>query len=1011
MYKKTAIFLIMIFYFCAISAQVGDLKGVVLDNGDERVVGATVTARKGKLAAVTDLDGRFLLSGVHYGDSVTISFLGLKTHYLLYKGQKFVHIRMKEDSQLLGQVEVVAKANINAIDLRAKSGIVHDVNMRRVLEKPTTDIAMSLQGSVPGLNVTNTGDLGKLPKIRLRGNSSLRRGDLTNEPLYVMDGQIIKPETFFNLNPADIDGIKVLKDAAACALYGVKAANGVIEISSKRGNKGVTSVTYSMNMGLTTRGRRGVKMMNSAEKLELERRMGDPATPGYRYSDDYIMKHYKNSPELEARLAEGRMELERLRGINTDWFKQLVRPNFYNRHNLSVRGGNDATSYFLSANYSSQGGRVKGNKRERMGVRMNLDQKLGDKGWLMIGVSGGSGKTKTPNGSSNSPTSLVYELNPYETKSDKLWSYPRYKFDDLMHQYSSESESKDAGINSSLTYTPIPGLDLMASTGLSYSFTESSHFTPSTAISEIMSGVPEVARGIFSKSKSSTLNMSTNVRATYNKVFGEVHDLTLGANADYFLYKFDNVSMRGYGVGEINSAAAINQSLQGSRQPKVSGPKDKNAQLGLGLVAGYTYNMLYDFYATYKADASSVLPADKRWNGAWGVGLGWNISNHAFLKDNSVLTELSVKTSFGRMANLSGVTASSTTGTFAYSTESYEDIRPLYMIQLYNKDLKPEQTESVDLSLSAQLFKRFNLGINWYRRTTIDALLDVPIPSSSGYTSLRRNIGSLKNEGLEMRLRARVMDAAASSLVLGASLAYNRNEVLDLYDGDKLYVSPESLVPDYEVGKAYDVLYGAKSLGINPMTGYPVFLTPDGREKQATEKLTRDDVQSLGHTVPPYTGTLNLSWNVGNFSLDVDFYYVLGGVRRFNYSYVRNRGTVMKNAVSGQVDKMWFKPGDEDKEYWTPFFTSATAEDNIALYPNSRSVGKSDYLRLSMVSLRYKFSRNFLEDHLPFVKYANIAFQGSNLFTWTGYKESDPESGTLAGTIQPVYTLNLNITF
>ena len=147
-------------------------------------------------------------------------------------------------------------------------------------------MALALQGAVPGLVVTNTGDLGSAPKIRLRGNSSLRQGNATNEPLYVMDGQIISAETFYNLNPSDIKDMKVLKDATACALYGVKAANGVIEITSQRGHSGAPLINYSTNMGVTTRGRRGLKMMSSAEKLELERLIGNVETPGYRYSED-----------------------------------------------------------------------------------------------------------------------------------------------------------------------------------------------------------------------------------------------------------------------------------------------------------------------------------------------------------------------------------------------------------------------------------------------------------------------------------------------------------------------------------------------------------------------------------------------------------------------------------------------------------------------------------------------------------------------------------------------------
>lgn len=168
---------------------------------------------------------------------------------------------------------------------------------------------------------------------------------------------------------------------------------------------------------------------------------------------------------------------------------------------------------------------------------------------------------------------------------------------------------------------------------------------------------------------------------------------------------------------------------------------------------------------------------------------------------------------------------------------------------------------------------------------------------------------------------------------------------------------------------------------------------------------------ALGHLTPPYTGTLNLSFAYKTLEFDADFYYVHGGVQRFNYSYVRTKDNANMNAVSGQTEKMWFHQGDEDKIYWTPFYTSATAETNIALYPNSRTIGKSDYMKLSMISIRYRVPGKRLQKRLPFISYATIGLQGSNLFTWTNYKESDPESGQLAGTTQPVYTFNLNLTF
>ncbi len=1008
---------IIMYLLCSLSVSVfaqndkQKITGIVYNENKEPLPGVVVRINS-TVQTTTDSNGKYALAGKWNADEkIEFAYIGYRTRSFTAGNRKILNVTMKESLIELDGCVVTAKTNVNAIDLRAKSGVVESVDMKRVESKPMIDFALSLQGQIPGLVVTNTGELGSNPEIRIRGNSSLRKGNTTNEPLYVLDGQVISADVFYNLNPSDIKSMKVLKDAAACALYGVKAANGVLEISSQRGYNGTKTVNYSANIGITTRGRRGVKMMKSAEKLELERLLQNPETPGYRYSADYYNKYYSTDPNLATLINEGEEILNTLRNTDTDWFEELLHTNVYQNHNLSLKGGNGETSYYISGNYAYQGGRMEGNDKRRMGVRLNLDHKLGTKGYLMMSVSGGFSKTKTPNGTKNDPTSLVYELNPYETKSGKLWSYPGQTYYELTHQYSAESSDKNAGASVNISLNPIEGLNISAVAGLDFVLGEGNQFTPSTAYSETHSGVPEYARGIYTKYKNTTVNRTSNIRLTYNRQFGKKHDLTIGCNMDYYRTDTDSELIRGYGVGTLNTAAAINQSLQGTRQPYVSAPRDKTAQLGFGGVAGYTFDSTYDVYATLKADASSVLPRDKRWNRAWAIGTGLTPTKYKMLANLKWLSYLNLKFSYGQTANLNGVSTSQTVASFQYSTSSYENCRPLDFVTLYNKDLVPEQNITSDIGLSAEFLKRITLDMNLYSRKTKQALLDVPIPSSTGYTMLKRNIGVLQNKGIEMGINFKILDSANWRMTVGANIAYNENKVLDLYYTDKIYTYEEALVPDYEIGKSYDMLYGPESLGIDPMTGYPVFRDGNGGEKQASCTLKKEDIVALGHLTPPYTGSIRLSSAYKSLEFDADFYYVLGGVQRYNYSYVRNRDTATKNAVAGQTEKMWFRQGDEHKTYWTPFYTSAIAEENIALYPNSRTVGSSNYLKLSMLSVRYRIPSGWMKKNAPFVRYATIGLQGSNLHVWTKYNESDPESGQQAGTVQPVYTFNVNLTF
>lgn len=1010
---KKILFLLFLCSTLTAEAQIVRIIGTVTDKDKQPLAGATIRVNDTSYGVTSDINGHYELIGKwDKGNIIEFSFVGMLRKLVTYSGQSQIDVILQEDPHRIDEVVVTARTNINEIDLRAKAGVVQAVDMRRIVSKPMIDFGLSLQGSVPGLAISNTGDLGSDPRIRIRGNSSLRRSNATNEPLYVLDGQIITSETFYNLNPTDIKEIKVLKDAASCALYGIKAANGVLEITSRRGAEGKLNVTYSMDLGVTTRGRRGVKMMSSAEKLELERLLQNPATPGYSYSEEYFRKYYPDDPALERMIREGSAKLDSLKSINTDWFKKLLHINLYQKHNVSIRGGNEQNSYYFSAHYTEQGGRLAGNDKHRFGARINLDQRLGRIGYLMMGIAGGYTRTDTPNGTTSDPSSLVYNLNPYEQPdAARLVSYPGRSYFDLIKQYSERTELKDADASATLTLNPLPGLEVAAVAGLDLSLSENQQFTPATSYAESTIGVPEVQRGIYRKSKNVITNVSSNLRVNYNRVFDGRHDLTLGANVDHYLTVLDQVGIVGYGVGTVNAASAINQAISGNRKPGVSGNKDKSAQLGIGGVVGYSFDRTYDLYATYKSDGSSILPPGKKWNSAWAVSIGWTPTQYAFLENNRVLTALNLKTSYGYTANLSGVTVASTLATFAFSNGTYENQRPLDLLALYNRDLRPEQTKSIDLAIAVELYNRININLNWYNRRTEQAMLDVPIPSSTGYTSLQRNIGILRNRGYEFSVNARILDTDNWGLNVGANLSYNSNKVLDLYYADRIFVSEQSVVPDYEVGKSFDMLYGPVSLGINPLTGYPVFRTAEGGEKQASQTIESSDIVALGHLTPPYTGGFSFSLTHKSFEFNMDLYYTKGGVQPFNYSYVRDFDNANRNAVSGQIQKMWFKVGDENKAYPTPFYLNAKAEENLALYPHSLTVGKSDYLKLSMISVRYRFPSRFLRRNLPFVKYASMALQGSNLFVWTAYRESDPESGSLAGSQQPVYSVNLNVTF
>lgn len=1006
-----------------------DITGTITDKRGDKLPGVTVYIKGTRMATTTDEKGVYNLYYETNNGSVYIctSYLGMAPQSIRYKNQKIINfVLSRDENTILEEVVIKANPNINDIDIRAKSGFVNQVDIKSVIEKPTINLGVSLQGNVPGLSIINTGELGSKPEIRIRGNSSFRQGNLANEPLYVLDGQVISAESFLALNPQDLEDIKVLKDAAACALYGVKAANGVIEVTSKRGYQGRTSITYSFNMGVTGKGPRSRRMMNSVDKLELERRMrsNKVITPGYFLSEDYINNESNSLQNIATNLSNnfrlpsdlsreeyaklGNIYLDSLRTINTNWFDELMRVTLYQNHNLSLRGGSENLSYYSSVNYTQQGGQLPGNDQKRISARLSVDWILGKVGYLSLGVNSGYENIKSPNSSNYPLTELIYNLNPYETKNGKLISYPNRTFNDLMGQYKSTSDRKKAGSSLSFNLEPLKNLTISGSAGIDYLLSENKNITPSTAFEELQSGAKESEWGRISKEKNDDFNFSFNLRSNYNLVINEVHDITIGGNIDYYYASTDLLKVTGYGIGLLDELYAINQSIEGARKPKIGSYRDKNAQAGVGVLAGYTFRDTYDIFGTYKADASSILPKNKRWNAAWAIGLGVNIEQYPFLKDNKVLTQFNIKSSYGKTANLAGISAGITTPIFSYQNDYYGDHRILTLTSMYNDKLKPEQTASFEIGTSLTFYDRFNIGFQYYKRNTKEALLSVPIPSSNGFMDMTRNVGELSNEGYELNSSLEILNTYNWRVSAHANFSYNQNKVIDLYEGDKMFLSDEAIIPDYEVGKSYNILYGLKSLGIDPYNGYPVIVKDDGSQEYMNKPLTRSDFVNIGLSSPPMNGMFGVSASYKQLDFNCSFYYVLGGKKTYSFNYVRFPDNINKNAIQNQDKEMWFEEGDLDKIYPSPYIDTATA-NNMQLYPNSKMIARSDYLRLSTLSLRYRFPKKILQ-RLGIVQYASIGFQGSNLFTWTPYKSSSPEAGSLDIAIQPIYSFNLQIT-
>ncbi|MDO4881058.1 MAG: SusC/RagA family TonB-linked outer membrane protein [Capnocytophaga sp.] len=991
----------------ALSAQnIYTLKGLVKDQEGVPLEGVTLQISGTYEGITTTKNGTFVIQTHLPQGELVFTFIGMKTIKRPFQGNTNFQITMQEDLLVLDGVQVTAKQNINEIDVRAKTGNVGSVKVEQIKNIPVASMALALQGKVPGLRIINRGELGQKPQIRIRGNSSLRKGDDANQPLFILDGKMISADTFYYLNPEDIKDMKVLKDAVATALYGIKASNGVIEITSKRG--GEKRFNYHTQTGFTFASPLKVQLMNSSEKLELERLLKNEGTPGYLYSEEYINRRYGGTSELTARLAEGQHKLDSLRAINTNWHKELTNLQIFQKHDLSFQNGKEKSAYYFSLGYLQQDGQIKGNDLRRISARLALDQALAENAIITLSVNGAYAKTNTPNGANFSTEELIYRLNPYETKNSKrLYSYPNRSYSDLFNQFSQENTTKNLGTSLSFNWKILPNLELSAITGLDFSLTEDLQITPETAFSERNSGRARNALGTLVQSKNTLTNFTSNIRVNYEKAIGK-HEFTIGANADNYTSITDNLSVTGHGLyGNIRSVAAIDNSLTGAGAPSVGGRKQTDRNLGFGGLLGYTYNSIYNLFGTYKLDAASILPAQKRWNAAWAIGASINVKKYPFLEQTDWLSQLDIRGSYGQTANAQAISPSLITATFKYLSQNYADTRLMTINALPNPNLKAEQNLITDLGISATIFKT-NFQFSVYKRTTKDALLSIPIPSSSGFDVQMQNIGVLENKGIEASLSQPLYTSDNWRIVVGGNISYNENKVIDLYGRDRIYTSADQKLPEYQVGKSTEALYGLNSTGINPITGLPEFITADGRQVNATTTLTGNDFIYLGQSTPPISGSIDFYINYKNWQLNADFYYALGGVRSYSNRYIRDIDNARFNAAKAQLTDMWWQIGDENKRYPTAFYSSSAIE-NLS-QANNKTLMKTDFIRFANLSLRYQFTREQLAS-IGKIQYATLGVTATNIGVWSSYKESDPETSNIVNPLPPTITLNLNIAF
>lgn len=941
-------------------AQTGKCTGVVRDADGEPVMGATVAVKGTKLSTSTSVDGQFSLAGVSKGATLRISFIGFETKEIVWNGQA-LSVELKALDKDLNEAIVVGYTTQRKESL---TGALNSVKATDLKDVTTPSVENMLNGKVAGVYVApGSGQPGAEGAVVIRGQVTINGN--TN-PLWVIDGVIVGDRAY-DLNPADIESLTILKDAASTAIYGSQGANGVVVVTTKRGRVEKLHIDASVKMGASTLNRGNMEMMDGAELYDYFKSFSNQEKITFeRYNED-------------------------LRNANFDWYDAAKQTGFTQDYNITLTGGTETIQSFLSLNFYKETGAVKGYDYKRYNFRFKTTYK--PYSWLTIKPSV-SGAMRDIDDKQYDVTSMFQRLpwdSPYDSEGNLVephyagWvnTIPGNYLYDLAMGNKSDSRNYEAMVNFDfdvrftdwLTFSSVNNYRWM---GYAYH----SYTDPRSESGEGVSG------RIYGYS-SNTVRRYTNQKLLFNKSWGK-HALN-----GLLAYEFNDYRVRDInatGTGFISGFEVLDVT---SKPEAVGGGISEWAVKSWFLNANYSYDNRYLAQVMVRRDGASNFGEENKYGNFFSISAGWNINREKWFKAEWV-DQLKLRAAYGTVGNRP---TSLYPQYDLYSVSSkYNEEAGLLISQIGNKDLTWEKTYTFGLGFDAALFQsRLRITFDWYDKRTDNIIFKVPVTGIVGVTSIWKNVGKMKNRGVELTIGGDIIRTRDLTWSLDVNLGHNSNELTDIYkqkDADGNMVAKPVIVSDYlaggsqtvlEVGSPVDTYYLKEWAGVDPETGSPLWYKDDENgNKVTTSKYGEADYYKCGTSSPKLFGGFNTSLTWKGFDFQAVFGYSLGG-HVYNYTrteYDSDGAYTDRNQMKLQDGwSRWQKPGDiathPKAEYGN------TSQSNKA---SSRFIESNNYLKLRSLTLGYHFG-------LPQwgVKDVRVYFTGENLLTFTSYSGIDPE--------------------
>lgn len=948
------------------------VSGIVTSSEDgEPVIGATVKVVGSQTAGtVTDIEGRFSLSVSKPGVELEFSSIGMVSKRV--KASENMTVVLQVDSHTLEQVVITGYGS--AKKLGSVVGSIASVDKKKLESIVTPNFTDALAGQVSGLSVLSAaGDPSQSATIRLRGINSIQS---SSQPLFILDGAPIDAAFYATLNPADIESITVLKDAASTAIYGARAANGVIVLTSKQGKYSEqVSLSVRAQYGIAGPTSDGVEMMNSKQYVKFRDLIGQPVSDEVRTLVDKY-------------------------NINTNWRDEMIdnaAPTL--DVNATMQGGGQTVNYYISFNHHKQDGLIEMSKMHRNTLNARINARLNR--FFKIGFTTNLGVQRYSQNAEWSASGTIYSANPL------VFARQAMPFD-TPYQYTIDENGKmikgDRAIglkysglvmpwwynahrnyyrnkltlNTSVTetFTPLEGLTFQALQSIN-GLESMNHgsFSPYDAFVDGMGNKIEAMKGSVSASSSRYYQFTLSHTAEWRKQFGD-HYVGILLGEETRIERSRGLSA--YSEGQTDSRLLLLPHGTTVTPDDLGDSFGEEVANSLFANAEYNYKEKYYVTGSIRRDGSSKFAPGHRWGTFWSAGAKWDLKKEDFLKDVEWLNDLSLSVNYGTTGNDSGTGSYSYLGTYGVGG-LYNGESSLGIASMSNPDLTWETTAKWNVGLNFSIFDRAHFQVDFYRNKSTDMLMSIPYSMTTGFSSGIGNVAAMTNTGVEANVDVDILKTKDFYWSFKANVGYNKNEITELFQGRDEYVLASTGLK-MAVGHAYGEFYQVRFAGVDPQTGAPLYYDKDGNK---TKKFNEErDAVFLGKKrYAPWTGGFGTNFRYKNVSLIADFAWVAGKYMLINDDYF---------IANPQLATGWNQRVEMLNIWTTPGQITDIPGAKYDVHFTDQMLQNASFLRMKTLSIQYEFPKKWMQA-TRYIKGVKVFGIARNLFTITPFEGYDPE--------------------